>query len=148
MASSTEVTVAGYLASLTPERREVISTVRATILSSLPHGYEEVMQYGMISYVVPFIIFPSTYNNQPLAYCALASQKNYCSLYLSSVYSDPVILNWFTKEFEKAGKKLQMGKSCVRFKKVEDLPLSVISQTIAKTSVEEFIKIYKHSRKE
>jgi hypothetical protein len=140
-------TVDAYLEELQEERREIISRLRELILENLPKGYEETMQYGMISYIIPFDKFPDTYNKQPLAYMSLASQKNYISLYMNNIHSDPKLEEWFKGEFEKSGKKLDMGKSCVRFKKLEQLPLDVIGKAVAYTSVDEFIKIYKHARK-
>ena len=137
-------TVETYLEELSEERLSVISQVRKVILDNLPEGYEKVMQYGMISYIIPFEIFPDTYNKQPLAYMSLASQKNHMSLYMNNIYSDKKLKEWFVEEFEIAGKKLDMGKSCVRFRKLEHLPLEIIGKAVAHTSVEEFIKIYKH----
>src|SRR5690606_32559995 len=102
-------------------------------------GYEEAMQYGMIGYCVPLSRYPDTYNGQPLGIAALASQKQYMSLYLMAVYGDPKTEAWFRDAFAKAGKKLDMGKSCVRFKTLEDLPLDVIGQAIARVSVEQYI---------
>lgn len=140
-------TVEEYLEELPEERRSAISSIRKLILQNLPDGYEEVMQYGMISYIIPFETFPETYNKQPLAYISLASQKNYMSLYLNNIYSDSKLREWFFEEFNKSGKKLDMGKSCVRFKKLEQLPFDVIGKAIAHTTVDEFIRIYKHARK-
>jgi hypothetical protein len=140
-------TVEVYMKELPEERRNIISKIRELILENLPEGYEETMQYGMISYIIPFDIFPDTYNKQPLAYISLASQKNYLSIYMNNIYSDPKLEEWFKSEFEKSGKKLNKGKSCVRFKKLEQLPLDVIGKAVAYTSVEEFISIYKHARK-
>ncbi len=133
-------TVETYLEELSEERLSVISQVRKVILDNLPEGYEKVMQYGMISYIIPFEIFPDTYNKQPLAYMSLASQKNHMSLYMNNIYSDKKLKEWFVEEFEIAGKKLDMGKSCVRFRKLEHLPLEIIGKAVAHTSVEEFIK--------
>ena len=111
MVSSTADTVADYLAELAPDRREVVRAVRDIILQNLPDGFEEIMQYGMISYVVPLSRYPKTYNRQALAYVSLASQKRHVSLYLMSVYGSPEISAWFTQSWEAAGKKLDMGKS-------------------------------------
>ncbi len=140
-------TVEAYLEALPEDRREVISEIRKIVLKNLPVGYEEVIQYGMISYVIPFSIFPKTYNNQPLAYLSLGSQKNHMALYMNNIYSDEKLKTWFVSEFTKAGKRLDMGKSCVRFRKLDNLPLDIIGKTVAHTSVEEFIKIYKHAKK-
>ena len=140
-------TVKEYLDELPDDRRVAISMIREIILENLPEGYMEVMQYGMISYIIPFDIFAETYNKQPLAYMSLASQKNYMPLYMKNIYFDPKLKKWFFEEFEKAGKKIDMGKSCLRFKKLEQLPLDVIGKAVAHTSVNEFIEIYKHARK-
>jgi Domain of unknown function (DU1801) len=91
--------------------------------------------------------YPKTYNNRPLGLAALASQKNYMSLYLMNIYADPETLNWFKDSYAKSGKKLDMGKSCIRFKRLEDLPLEIVGQAIASTSVEDFIALYESSRK-
>lgn len=147
MVSSSATTVAEYLASLPLEKRSVIEAVRSVILAHIPKGYEEGMIYGMIGYYIPLEQYPNTYNDQPLCYVALAAQKNYFSLYLMSVYGNPAIQAWFEAEFAESGKKLDMGKSCVRFKKLEDLPLKLIGQTIAKTSPKAFIEYYELSRK-
>jgi hypothetical protein len=140
-------TVDEYLKELPENRRSAISELRDVILKNLPDGYVETMQYGMISYIIPFEIFPKTYNKQPLAYLSLASQKNYMSLYMNNIYSDPKLKEWFFEEFEKSGKNLDMGKSCVRFRNLNQLPLDVIGKAVAHTSVDEFIEIYKHARK-
>ncbi|MEX1112639.1 MAG: DUF1801 domain-containing protein [Candidatus Andersenbacteria bacterium] len=147
MVQSKAATVQEYLAELDPERRKVIETVRKVILKNLPKGYKEVMQYGMIGYVIPLETYPDTYNGQALGYVALASQKNYMSLYLMNVYGDKKAEKEFEQAFAAAGKKLDMGKSCVRFKQVEDLPLDVIGKTIARTSPKQFIVMYEASRK-
>jgi len=137
-------TVEEYLASLPPDRREAVSALRAVILAYLPKGYKEGMQYGMIGYYIPLETFPNTYNKQPLAYAALASQKNYIALYLMSVYSGNEA--WFRDAYQKTGKKLDMGKSCIRFKHIDDLALDVIGDAVALYTPEAFIAAYKHSR--
>jgi hypothetical protein len=142
MVQSKAATVEEYLQELPEERRSVIAAVRAVILKNLPKGYRESMNWGMISYEVPLERFPKTYNGQPLSYAALAAQKNYFALRLMSVYGDTKQAKWFHEEFRKAGKKLDMGKSCVRFRKLEDLPLEVIGKTIASVSPEEYIAHY------
>ncbi|HEY1074586.1 MAG TPA: DUF1801 domain-containing protein [Patescibacteria group bacterium] len=139
-------TIDSYLESLPEERREALRKVREVILKYLPEGYEETMDFGMPCYVIPLERFPKTYNGHPLMYAAFASQKNYMALYLMSVYGSPNIEAWFREAFAKAGKKLDMGKSCVRFKKLEDLPLDIIGQTIARVSVENYIAHYEASR--
>jgi hypothetical protein len=135
-------TVDEYLASLPVERREIIIQVRNVILKNLPTGFEESIQYGMIAYVVPLSVLPHTYNGQPLQLAALASQKNYMSLYLMAVYGDPALNEWFITQYQASGKKLDMGKSCVRFKKIEDLPLDLIGNVIGKVSLEKYVARY------
>jgi hypothetical protein len=104
------------------------------------------MNWGMLSYEVPLSRYADTYNGQPLPYAALASQKRYMSLYLNSVYGDPATERWFTDRYEASGKRLDMGKSCVRFKHLDDLPLDLIAETIARTPVDDFIRRYETSR--
>jgi uncharacterized protein YdhG (YjbR/CyaY superfamily) len=144
MVSSDAPSVEEYLAELPEDRRRAISRVREVILANLPQGFEETMQYGMPSYIVPFERYPTTYNGQPLAVASLASQKNYMSLYLMSVYGERD--QQFREEYERTGKRLDMGKSCVRFRSVDDLPLDLIARTIAATSVDDFIRTYEASR--
>lgn len=146
MVSSKAKTVAQYLKDLPPDRRKAISAVRKVILENLPKGFEEGMQ-GMITYYIPLKDFPETYNGDPLWIAGLASQTNYMALYLNSVYSDPETADWFKARYKATGKRLDMGKSCVRFKKLEDLPLDLIGETIASTSKEELIKLYIDARK-
>ena len=142
MVSSKATTVDAYLASLPEDRRAAIRAVREVILASLPAGYEEGMQYGMIGYYVPLSRFPDTYNGQALGVAALASQKQYMALYLSAVYGDPKAQASFIERYRASGKKLDMGKSCVRFKRLEDLPLEVVGDTIAACSVDRLIELH------
>ena len=146
MVWSSAQTVEEYLAELPPDRREAINAVRKVILDNLPTGYEEMMQFGMISYVIPLERYPVTYNKQPLQYAALASQKHYMSVYLMNVYGDPDSEQWFVEQYRASGKKLDMGKSCVRFKKLDDLPLDLIGRAIARTPVEAYIEVYEAAR--
>lgn len=139
---SSATTVQQYLDELPEDRRLAIETIRETILNNLPKGYEETMRWGMISYEVPFSIKPDTYNKQPLSYAAIASQKNHIAIYLSSVYSSEDRKQAFESAYEKSGKKLDMGKSCVRAKKLEDIPLDVIGECIASIPVEAFVSEY------
>lgn len=132
-------TVEAYLAALRDDRREAITAVRGVILENLPEGYEEAMEWGMIAYQVPLGAYPDTYNGKPLMYAALASQKNHMGLYLCALYSMPGFREKFSAQFKKAGKKLDMGASCVRFKRLEDLPLKVVGETIAAVPLEVFI---------
>ncbi len=135
-------TVSEYLKSLPEERKAAISAVRDVIRSNLPKGYEECVQYGMISYVVPHSLYPAGYHcnpREPLTYASLGSQKNHMALYLMCAYGDPETDRWFRQAYKATGKKLDMGKACVRFKKLEDLPLEVIGQVIARTPAESYI---------
>jgi hypothetical protein len=135
-------TVEEYVRSLPEDHRAAISAVRKVILKHLPKGYTECMQWGMIWYVVPHTLYPAGYHCDPkqaLPYASLGSQKNHMALYLMSVYGDKKIEQWFRKAYQDAGKKLDMGKSCVRFKKLEDLPLDVIGKVIARVSVKDYV---------
>ena len=137
---SDATTVEEYLDQLPDDRREALETVRATILEHLPEGLEEVMNWGMISYQVPLEAFPDTYNGKPLMYAALASQKNHMAVYMTSVWSMPGVLESFRDDYIATGKKLDMGRSCVRFKRIDDLPLDVIGAAIGAVSMEEFLQ--------
>ena len=139
-------TVAEYLAELDAGRREAIAAVRGVILDNLPDGYEEMMLFGMISYVVPLSVLADTYNGQPLMYAALASQKRHMAVYLTNVYADGSVEGWFRERYLATGKRLDMGKSCVRFRKLDDLPLELVGEAIARTPVAEFVETYKASR--
>jgi len=147
MAQSSAKTVDEYLSLLTDERRAAISAVRKVILTNLPAGYEEMMQWGVISYVVPLSRYPQTYNGQALMIAGLSSQKSYMSVYLMGVYGHKPTEEWFRKAYAASGKKLDMGKSCVHFKKLEDLPLDVIGKVIAKIPVDAYVRVYEASRK-
>src|SRR5476649_186027 len=119
MASSRAATVQAYLAELPPERRKVVSAARDLVLRSLPEGYDEGMDYGMIYYHVPFSRLSETYNGHPLCYVGLAAQKNFYAFYLMGIYSDPARTKAFVDGFARAGKKLDAGKSCVRFNSLD-----------------------------
>jgi hypothetical protein len=147
MASSSAATAEEYLRELPPERREVVSAVRDVVLRNLPTGYREGMSFGMIGYCIPLERYPDTYNGQPLVCAGLAAQKNHYALYLMGVYQDPQSEAAFREAFAAAGKKLDMGKSCVRFRRLEDLPLDVVGRTIAATPPEELIRQYEASRR-
>ena len=144
---SEATTVAGYLAALAPDRREAIEAVRAEVLANLPEGYEEAMNWAMITYQVPLERFPDTYNGQPLMYAGLASQKNHMAVYLTAVYADEETRDEFLAAYRSTGKRLDLGKSCVRFKRLDDLPLELIGQTIAATSVDRFVTETEVARK-
>ena len=139
-------TVAQYLAELPPERRAVVARVRDVVRADLPAGYEESMLWGMICWSVPLARYPDTYNGRPLGYACLAAQKNHYALYLTALYMDPAATERFTQAFAAAGKRLDMGKSCVRFKALEDIPLDVIGQAVARTSPDDYIAMYERAR--
>src|SRR3954468_20465997 len=147
MQNKTAKTPEEYLDDLPADRRKAIAAVRSVVRKHLPKGYSEFVSWGMLNYGIPLSRFPNTYNGQPLCYAALAAQKNYCSLYLMSVYGDKKSELRLRAGFESAGKKLDMGKSCVRFKSPADLPLDVVGELIASVSVEKWIEIYEKSRK-
>ena len=130
MVQSSASTPEEYLAELPPERREVIEAVRAVILENLPDGFVEGIEFGMLSYHVPLEDFGDTYNGRPLGIAALANQKRHMAVYLMGIYADEGEKAWFTEAWASTGKKLDMGKSCVRFKKIDDVPLNVIGQAI------------------
>jgi hypothetical protein len=139
-------TVDEYLAELPDARRPIIEVVRRTVLDHVPPGIEEGMQYGMIGYLIPLSRYPETYNGQPLTLAALANQKRYISLYLMGISQDGPDASWFEQAWTDAGKKLQMGRSCVRFTKLEDVPLDVVGEAVARISVDEFIEQYERAR--
>jgi hypothetical protein len=128
-----------YLAALPDDRREALGAVRRVVLANLPVGYEEVMQYGMISYVVPLPRYPDTYNGQPLTVASLANQKRHMAVYLLGVYGDERHRAWLEEQWAATGKKLDMGKSCLRFRRLDDLALDVLGDAIARTSVDDLI---------
>jgi hypothetical protein len=138
---SEAATIGEYLDSLPEDRRAALETVREVILSNLPDGYEEVMNWGMITYQVPLSTFGDTYNDQPLMYAALASQKHHMAVYLTAVYASEPAAEEFRAAYRATGKRLDMGKSCVRFRRLEDLPLELIGETISSTGVERFIEL-------
>jgi uncharacterized protein YdhG (YjbR/CyaY superfamily) len=146
MVKSQAKTVAAYLKELPAERRKVLAEVRKLIRRRLPAGYEEAMNWGVIAYPVPFARFADTYNGQPLCYAGLAAQKNNYSLYLMCVYGHKEFQSRLREAAKQLGKKLDMGKACIRFNRVEDLPLEAIGDIIASVPIEQFISIYKQSR--
>lgn len=142
---STVTTVEEYLQSLPPDRREAVEALRRTILANLDSGYEETMQYGMIGYCVPHRVYPPGYHcnpRDPLPFAGIASQKQAISLYLMGVYMSPDAQRAFREAWLKAGKKLDMGASCVRFKRLEDVPLDVVAQTIRAMPAKTYIAMY------
>ncbi|MCE2613893.1 DUF1801 domain-containing protein [Flavobacteriaceae bacterium D16] len=140
-----------YLAELPSERRDVMEELRRVILSNLPEGFEETMNYGMIGYVVPHSIYPDGYHcatELPLPFLSIASQKNHIGFYHMGIYSDPKLLKWFTDEFPKHSKrKLDMGKSCIRFKNPNDIPYELLGQLLGKMSVADWISKYENTVK-
>lgn len=148
---STAKTPAEYVNSLPDERKIVIKNIRKTVLDNLPEGFEETMSYGMLGYVVPHSIYPSGYHcdpKTPLPFLSVASQKNFIAFYHMGIYADETLLNWFVAEYPKHCKtKLDMGKSCIRFKKMNDIPLELLGQLVAKMSVQDWISLYEKKLK-
>ena len=134
-----------YLQQLPSDRRQSIEQVRNVILENLPSGYEEVVNWGMITYQVPLTVKPDTYNKQPLMYAALASQKNHMAVYLSNIYSNEERRVAFEQAYRATGKRYDVGKSCVRFRRLDDLPLDLIGESIAETSMQDFIAEYERA---
>lgn len=142
---SEATTVDAYLAALPPDRREALSAVRAVILDRLPAGIVETMNWGMVSYEVPLSRYPDTYNGQPLSYAALASQKNHMAVYLMGIYGSDALRERFEAAYRATGKRMDIGKSCVRFKKLDDLPLDVIGDAIGAMTLEQYLAGYDHA---
>ena len=142
---SSATTIEQYLAELPDDRREAIETVRQLILKNLPEGYEEAMNWGMITYQVPLEVYPDTYNKEPLMYAALASQKNHMAVYLMGIYMDEESRQDFEAAYKATGKRMDVGKSCVRFRKLEDLPLELIGESITMMGVTEFVERVKEA---
>lgn len=147
MVQSNAKNVEEYLEELDEEKRNVISKVRDVVLENLPEGYKETMNWGMISYEVPLSTYSDTYNDKPLMFAGLAAQKNHYSLYLTPVYQSEALKRWLLKQFEEENKKIDMGKSCLRFKKIDDLPIKAVGQLIKRITVQKFIDIYEESKK-
>lgn len=138
----------GYLAKLPADRRDALTKLRAVINANLPKGYEERFQYGMIAWGVPESVLPAreVYNKQPLAFTALGSQKSYMVLHLMQVYGDPNLRAWFEKAYKASGKKLDMGKGCLRFSSLDALPLDVIGELMSHVPVDKYVDAYRASR--
>lgn len=138
--------VEAYIAQLSPERKQAIERLRKIILKNLPKGFTETLSYGMIGYVVPHQLYPNGYHcdpKLPLPFINLASQKNYISLYHMGIYSNTNLLNWFKKEYDRLGhKNLNMGKSCIRFKKTEEIPYKLIGELCQRMTPEDWIISY------
>lgn len=145
MVQSKTATVDEYLDELAPDRREVIEEVLAVIRENLPGGYEEGILWGMVCWYIPLERYPDTYNGQPLGIAALAAQKRHYAVYLS-IYDDDELREEFEERYRESGKRMDVGKSCVRFTKLENLPLDVIAWAVSQTGVEECIQRYERSR--
>ena len=145
------VSIEDYISKIPEERQEAFKKLFDTIHSNLPDGFEENLSYGMLGWAVPLKTYPEGYHCTPgtaLPFINLASQKNFIALYHMGLYSRPEILNWFVEEYPKhSRKKLDMGKSCVRFKKVEDIPFELIGELSRKMTVEDWIGIYESKYK-
>lgn len=135
-----------YVATLPADRQQAIGELRKVIKKNLPKGFKEEMSYGMLGYVVPHSLYPNGYHcdpKLPLPFLGMASQKNFIAVYHMGIYSDPKLLDWFVKEFPKHSKsKLNMGKSCIRFKKPEDIPFKVIGELVSKMTPTQWIDVY------
>jgi hypothetical protein len=140
-----------YLGELPEDRKPIMEALREAILTNLPEGFQEVMQYGMLSYVVPHSIYPSGYHctpKLPLPFMSLASQKNFIAVYHMGMYAENSLLEWFNAEYSKHSKtKLDIGKSCIRFKKMTDIPVALIGELAAKMTVQEWITVYENTYK-
>lgn len=140
-----------YINQVPEERQHSLRTLRKTILENLPEGFEEGIQYGMIGYYVPHSIYPDGYHckpSEPLPFMSFASQKNSINLYHSGIYAIPEIHDWFVAEYSKhSTRKLDMGKSCIRFQKAEDIPFELLGELASKLSVNEWIEVYEKNVK-
>jgi len=143
---SKALTVNDYLNEIPEERKDGFNKLRNVILKNIPEGFQEGMGYGMLGYAVPHNIYPAGYHcnpKDPLPFAGLASQKNFIAFYHMGIYANPELLNWFTSEFPKhSKKKLDMGKSCIRFKKPEDIPFELIGELMQKITVTDWISTY------
>lgn len=140
-----------YIAELTEERQEAMNRLRKVITKNLPKGFSETMSYGMIGYAVPHTIYPAGYHcnpKLPLPFLSIASQKNFISVYHMGIYADQKLMNWFLAEYPKhSDSKLDMGKSCIRFKKISEIPYKLIGELVSKMSVKEWIALYEKAFK-
>jgi hypothetical protein len=145
------MTVETYLNQLATERIEPMLKIRQSILDNMPKGFEECINYGMLGYVIPHSIYPAGYHcdpKLPLPFMGLASQKSHIGFYHMGIYANDTLLNWFQDEYAKACKyKLDMGKSCIRFKKMDDIPFDLIGELVAKISVQDWISMYENNLK-
>ncbi len=148
---SKATTVDQYLKEVPPERQEAMNKLRKVIIKNLPKGFKEEMGYGMMGYCVPHTIYPAGYHcnpKDPLPFAGIASQKNSINFYHMGIYADPKLLKWFTDEYAKTGLgKLDMGKSCMRFKKPENIPFDLLGELCTKITVEKWIEMYEKNMK-
>jgi len=144
-------TVQDYIDKLPAERKEAVEKLRQTIADHLPIGFEETLGYGMIAYVVPKTTYPAGYHcgkDLPLPFINIASQKNFIALYHMGIYANPDLLNWFVAQYPKhCSAKLDMGKSCIRFKKLDQIPYQLIAELVAKISPQQWIAVYEEQFK-
>ena len=134
-----------YLDNLPEDRREAMREVRAAMNQGMPKGYQEHIQYGMIGWSVPHRLYPDGYHcdpKQPVPFASIASQKNHMAIYLTYIYNDDDERAWFEREWAKTGRKLDMGKSCIRFRKIEDVPLELITEAVSRVPVDKFLARY------
>ena len=131
-----------YLLELPDERRTFVEVIRRTILDNLPDGYEEMITFGMLGYVVPLSVFPNTYNGQPLGAVALANHKRHVAVYLMGIYADDAERRWFVEAWKATGKKLDVGKSCVRFTRLDNVALDVLGEAVSRMLPEQLIAIH------
>jgi uncharacterized protein YdhG (YjbR/CyaY superfamily) len=139
-----------YISKLSDQQKDAVAQLRRVVKKNLPEGFEETINYGMIGYIVPYSIYPKGYNckpKQPLPFINIAAQKNHISLYHMGIYLNAELLNWFTNEYPNYSKsKLDMGKGCIRFKKIDDIPYELIGLLVQKITVNEWIKTYEKTR--
>jgi uncharacterized protein YdhG (YjbR/CyaY superfamily) len=144
--TSKATTVEEYLSQVAPDKQAAMEKLRKTIKQNIPKGFQETISYGMIGYVVPHKLYPKGYHcapKDPLPFVNIAAQKNFIAVYHMCVYADPILYKWFTTEYPKYSKaKLDMGKSCIRFKKPEDIPFDLIGELVQKVTVDEWIERY------
>ena len=140
------LTVNQWLASVPAERKDAINAVRDAVNEHLPRGYEETVDWGMLAWVVPLTTLPDTHNGRPLLVAALGAHRKLMTVYLMSVYDDPKLRKEFQTAYKKTGKKLNMGGCCVHFKKLDDLPLDVVGNIIARVAVDQYVERYENAR--
>ena len=144
---SDAATVEEYLSELSEERREAVSTVREVVLANLPSGYEEVMDFGMIAYVVPLSVCPKTYNGHPLMYAGIASEKNYVSVHLMNIYANQDTQRWFVECYKATGKRMNMGEVLRAVSEAGRPTVELIGEAVGKTSMEDWVAVYEALRR-